>query len=163
MALYNAQINVISSQNTYTQALALQSEATTLYGKNSEQATRATTAANYVGALYTQSKMNEVVAQEQYYTATAQNLSTIATSFVQIAQSLGLLQTASSAFTVASIINADELTMASTVPFGGLALIGGLTAYELFSQHLRQFQHQVWQVADMLAGLEAISFIRAKL
>jgi hypothetical protein len=134
VSLYNAQIGVISAQNTYTQGLALQAEATVIYGKNSEQATRATTAANYVGALYTQSKMNEVVAQEQYYTATAQNLATIATSFVAAAEALGLLQTATTGFTIASILSAQELTLASIVPFAGLALVGGLSAYELLSQ-----------------------------
>jgi len=134
VALYNAQISVISAQNTYTQALALQAAAVSIYGSNSEQATRATTAANYVGALYTQSKMNETVAQEQYYTATAQNLSIIATQFVAAANALGLLQTATTGFTLASILSAQELTAASLVPFAGLALVGGLTAYELATQ-----------------------------
>jgi hypothetical protein len=133
VALYKAQINVISSQNTYTQALALQAEATTIYGKNSEQASRATTAANYVGALYTQSKKNEVVAQMNYYTATAQNLATISTSFIQMAEALGILQLAQTGMVAASIADASLLEIAA-IPIAGALIAGGLTAYELATQ-----------------------------
>ncbi len=86
--LYNAQITMIRTQNIYTQAIALQSAAVGIYGKQSEQATRATIAANYVGALYEQSKKNEVVAANAYVTATGTNLAKIASSIVDAASSV---------------------------------------------------------------------------
>jgi hypothetical protein len=86
--LYNAQITAIRTQNVYTQALALQAVATSVYGKGTEQATRATVAANYVGALYEQSKKNEVVAANAYVTASATNTAKIATSIIDAATSV---------------------------------------------------------------------------
>lgn len=86
--LYNAQITMIRTQNIYTQAIALQSAAVGIYGKQSEQATRATVAANYVGALYEQSKKNEVVAANAYVTATGTNVAKIASSIMDTASSV---------------------------------------------------------------------------
>ncbi len=107
--LYNAQITMIRTQNIYTQAIALQSAAVTIYGKNSEQATRATTAANYVGALYEQSKKNEVVAANAYYTATGTNLAKIATSIVEAASSVSTFLVAFSAWRTAHILAQAQL------------------------------------------------------
>ena len=117
---YNAQINAISAQNNYTQAIALQSQATVLFGQGSEQATRATTAATYVGALYTQAKENEVVTYEQYVTATAQNLATIAQSFINMIGALEAFQVAQAAFSAGELLGPLGLIAALAVG-GGVA------------------------------------------
>lgn len=114
VALYQATISAISAQNTYTQALALQSTAVAVYGANSEQATRATTAASYVGALYVQAKKNETVAQEQYYTATATNLASMASGVMSIIGVIADLSVAITAFKFASIASAAQITAAAT-------------------------------------------------
>jgi hypothetical protein len=130
VALYNAQINVIQKQNLYTQAIALQSTAVNIYGKNSEQATRATTAASYVGALYTQSKKDETVAMNKYMTATAQNLATIATSFTEVITSLNTFDIALGAVAMASADSAARMAIAAIPLIGGIISLG-LGAYQL--------------------------------
>lgn len=130
VGLYNAQINAISSQNRYTQALALQATAINVYGQGSEQATRATTAANYVGALYTQSKKNEIVALNNYATATAKNVSTIVTSFTTMIASLQSFEVALTLATAQTLTNAQKVALAA-IPIIGLVASLGITAYQL--------------------------------
>jgi hypothetical protein len=122
--LYQAQINVIQTQNKYTQALALQATAVNIYGKGSEQATRATTAASYVGALYTQSKKNEMVALNDYVTATAKNLATITSSFTDVITSMNLF-TISLGLVGASAAESSARMALSMIPvIGGIAALG---------------------------------------
>ena len=120
-------------KTTYTQALALQAEASVLYGKGSEQATRATTAANYVGALYTQSKKDEVVAQELYYTATATNLAKIASSFTVLMSAMQAFQISTTILTSETISNAEKVALAA-IPIIGTVAALGFTAYQILSQ-----------------------------
>jgi hypothetical protein len=109
--LYNAQITMIRTQNTYTQAIALQSAAVAIYGRNSEQATRATTAANYVGALYEQSKKNEVVAANAYATASATNVAKIASSIVDAATSVSQFLVAFAVWRTAHTVAQAQIEM----------------------------------------------------
>jgi len=112
--LYNAQINMIRAQNVYTQGLALQSVATEVYGRNSEEATRAIVAANYVGALYKQSKVNEMVAANAYATASLSNAAKIMSAFMEIATTVDTLVVALTALRVAQV-QAVAMTEAQTV------------------------------------------------
>jgi hypothetical protein len=128
--LYNAQINAISAQNRYTQALALQATALTIYGAGSEQATRATTAANYVSALYTQSKVNETVALNQYATATLKNTATIATSFTTMIAALQAFEISLTVATSTTLSNSAKVALAA-IPLVGMVAALGLTAYQL--------------------------------
>lgn len=118
VAVYQATISAISAQNTYTQALALQATAVAIYGSNSEEATRATTAANYVDALYIQAKKNEVVAQEQYATATVTNLGTIASSVLSIIGVIIDFTVAITAFRIAAISSLAQIDAASAATTG---------------------------------------------
>lgn len=134
VSLYQAQKNVISAQNTYTQALALQATAVSIYGTQSKESTAATIAANYVGALYTQSKANETQAQYDYATATAQNLATMATGFLNITNAMYAFIAAQAVFTTAELVQGAELELASAIPFGALAIGAGagiVGGYEL--------------------------------
>ncbi len=128
--LYNAQINVIQTQNKYTQALALQATAVNIYGKGSEQATRATTAASYVGALYTQSKKNETVAMNDYVTATASNVAKIASSITDVVTSMNLFDIALGAVALSSAEGATQMALAAIPIVGGIAALG-IGAYQL--------------------------------
>lgn len=122
--LYNAQINAISAQNNYTQALALQATAVNIYGKGSEQASRATTAASYASALYTQSKVKEEVALNDYVTATAANVATVASSITQVVTSLNAFQIALGAVALESADSAATMALAAIPLIGGIAAIG---------------------------------------
>jgi hypothetical protein len=124
VGLYNAQINAISAQNKYTQALALQATATNIYGKGSEEATRATTAASYVGALYTQSKKNEMVALNNYLTATAANMATVATSITQVITALNSFQLALGAVALEAADSSAQMALAAIPIIGGIAALG---------------------------------------
>jgi hypothetical protein len=127
--LYNAQINVIQTQNRYTQALALQATAVKVYGAGTEQATRASTAASYVGALYTQSKKNETVALNDYITATAKNLATISTSFTEVITSLNLFDIALGTVALNAADSSARMALAAIPLVGGL-LAMGIGAYQ---------------------------------
>jgi hypothetical protein len=138
VGLYNAQINVISSQNRYTQALALQATAAAVYGAGTEQATRATTAANYVGALYTQSKKNELVAQNTYYMATAKNMALIASSSMEMIQAFANLGIAMTALMQVMIMDVQRAATGSSLGLlGAIPIIGtiatlGYLGYEAY-------------------------------
>jgi hypothetical protein len=111
--LYQKTITAIAAQNTYTQGIALESEAKAIYGVQSEQATRATTAANYVGALYTQAKKNEAVASEQLTTATITNLANLALEITDMIAPIQALATAITVWRAATML-ATAATVAST-------------------------------------------------
>jgi len=130
VSLYQAQINVISSQNRMTQAIALNAVATQVYGKNSLEAQRTTVALNYTSALYTQSKKNELVAQFDYTTATAKNLATMATSFTQLEQAMVVLVIAIQALAISAEESAAKAALAA-IPIVGLIATLGITAYQM--------------------------------
>jgi hypothetical protein len=134
VALYQAQVKVIQNQNLYTQALALQATAVQVYGRGSEQAQRTQVALNYVGALYTQSQKDRLVAENNLATATAKNVATITqsimnmiTSFQQFSQTLVLVG-------LAAQEAGEEASLAWLGPLGmvaGLGLTLGMGAYQL--------------------------------
>jgi hypothetical protein len=128
--LYNAQIKMIRAQNVYTQGIALQSVATQVYGKGSEEATRATVAANYVGALYKQSKVNEMVAANAYVTASFSNAAKIMTAFTEIATTVDTFVVALSALRVAQLgaIATTEAETTAQVGLAGAEGAGGLVS-----------------------------------
>lgn len=127
VALYQATINAIAAQNTYTQGIALETEAKVIYGPTSEQATRATIAANYVGALYTQAKKNEAVASEQATTAIITSIFNLTEKLVNMIAPIQALVVAVSLWRAA--------TIAATVAEGaGAAGLGAAGAADVLAE-----------------------------
>lgn len=130
VAYYQAQIKAIQTQNLLTQATALQSAATQIYGANSLQASRATTSLNYVQALYTQAVKNRTVAEEQWYTAIPTQLISMAAS---VTATIGQLITLKFMYNVlqqqhqANAVAAGEATTSTSAL---VAALGALTDVE---------------------------------